>query len=311
MIKVVEKLGNRLSLVAQRRRATTAPSPGRKNLYVAFTAFVAVGLLAPTTVLASTSSTADAAAGSLRLGYEDGTRTSGTAVDFNACCSHSIVVDDLSRTGKYAIRSHLKYGDPEPDVGGSRAESHSLKIKDSQFRSGDTAYYGFSIYLLSTWQRDSREDIVFQWKPWRDTCESDKAPSAFLTIQASGIWRLRVNSDSNPCSTSTSVQKVHFDLAEVKPGQWHDFVFRFKWSYGGDGMTEAWYQTNKVPGWSRVLSVTGPNTFNDDPGTMGYLKWGIYKPAWNDGPTNVDSRMVFHDNIAYGTSFGAVDPTVP
>lgn len=57
-----------------------------------------------------------------------------------------------------------------------------------------------------------------------------------------------------------------------------------------------------------MLSATGPNTFNDDATTMGYLKWGIYKPAWNGGPTDVDARWIVHDNIAVGGSFGAVDP---
>ncbi|GAA4928562.1 hypothetical protein HD597_004435 [Nonomuraea thailandensis] len=252
---------------------------------------------------------AHASAAALRFGYESGTRTSGHAeLGVNACCPHSIQVDDLPRTGKYAIRSHLKYGDAAV-AGGTRAESHTMDIESSHFRTGKTVYYGFSIYLASSWQNDSREDILFQWKPWRDKCEADKAPSAFLSVQPSGKWRLRVNSDGNACSTPESVRKVSFDLAEVKPGQWHDFVFRFRWSHDSKGGIDGWHQTHKSPGWRKVVTATGPNTFNDDATTQGYLKWGVYKPAWNTGPTDVESRTVFHDNIAVGTTFGEVDPT--
>ncbi|WP_043633053.1 hypothetical protein [Nonomuraea candida] len=56
------------------------------------------------------------------------------------------------------------------------------------------------------------------------------------------------------------------------------------------------------------MSAAGANTFNDDPGTMGYLKWGLYKPAWNTAPTLVGSRVIFHDNVAVGTSFDSVNP---
>jgi hypothetical protein len=112
------------------------------------------------------------------------------------------------------------------------------------FRAGDSVYYGFSVYILSTWQHDTTEDIVFQWKPWPDACEVDKPPSAFLTTRPSGTWWLRVNHDSGRCSTPGSVTKTSIDLAEIKPGQWHDFVFHFRWSHGSDGLTEVWHQTH-------------------------------------------------------------------
>ncbi|WP_170223295.1 polysaccharide lyase [Nonomuraea turkmeniaca] len=295
----------------------TPPLPQvRKLLPAALLALTATGLA---TVDASASASANVSAHAraesaaiLRLTYENASRTSGNPkLGFNECCAPrpSIQVDDLPRTGKYAVRSYLNYGD-KMVAGGTRAESHTMDIDASHFRSGDTVYYGFSIYLPSTWQSDSREDIVFQWKPWRDTCEADKYPSAFLSVQPNGKWRLRVNSDSKACSTPDSVHKTSYDLADVKPGQWHDFVFKYVWSYGSQGRIDAWYQTHKSPGWRQVLSATGPNTFNDEDDTEGYLKWGLYKPAWNTGPTDVNSRTIFHDNIAVGKSFSEVNPAV-
>ncbi|WP_460498876.1 polysaccharide lyase [Glycomyces tarimensis] len=228
---------------------------------------------------------------------------------YHQCCTDSIQAVDFNRTGGPAVRSHLRYGDPLV-ADGTRAESHTGRIPSSHFAAGDEVYYGFSIYIKGDWEADSTEEIVFQWHTRPDACESMKYPSAFLSIQPGGEWRLRVNSDDDACSTYESMSRTGFDLAEVKPGQWHDFVFRFEWDYTDDGAIQVWHQTHKDPGWESVLSTTGPNTYNDEPGVDGYLKWGIYKPAWNLAPTDVDDRVIVHDNVAFGDSFRAVDPSV-
>lgn len=250
------------------------------------------------------------AAATLRVDYETGTQNSGHAkLGYNECCAHSLDVVELARTGDHAIRSQLRYGDPMV-VNGTRAESHTDQMPVGDFNPGDSLYYGFSVYIVSTWQTDSTEDIVFQWHNWPDACEPSKFPTAFLSVQPTGKWRLRVNSDGNACSTPESLKKTSFDLADVKPGQWNDFVFKFDWSYGDQGRIQGWHQTSKAPGWQNVLDATGPNTFNDGPGSRGYLKWGIYKPAWNKAPTKVSSRVLVHDNISIGTSFTSVDPSL-
>ncbi|MFC5826047.1 hypothetical protein [Nonomuraea insulae] len=70
-----------------------------------------------------------------RIGYENGSKSSGPPeLGFNESCPTSIQVDDLARTGKYAIRSYLKYG-AEMVAGGTRAKSHTLDIEKSYFRS--------------------------------------------------------------------------------------------------------------------------------------------------------------------------------
>jgi hypothetical protein len=58
----------------------------------------------------------------------------------------------------------------------------------------------------------------------------------------------------------------------------------------------------------KVADEYGPNTYNDAESTIGYLKWGIYKPSWRTGPSDVASRALFHDNVAVGDSFTAVNP---
>ena len=245
-------------------------TPRNYRLGAACVALVA-GCAALSATAAGTATATSAAADTLRFTYENGEISSGTALEVNECCSHSLGISSLGRTGEHAVMSQLKYGDPQVE-GGIRAESHTLRNTAGHFRSGTTAYYGFSIYIPSTWEKDSREEIVFQWKPWRDKCEAQKWPSAFLTVQPTGRFQLRVNSDGNRCSTSASLKKASYNLTEVQVGRWHDFVFHIKWSHGSDGALTGWHQTHKTPGWKKVVSATGANTFNDDATTKGYLK---------------------------------------
>lgn len=250
----------------------------------------------------------------VRVTYETGTKDSGYAgMGFNECCPHSLRIDDLARRGAYALRADLRYGDPQA-AGGTRAESHTLRMSATHYRAGDTRYYGVSIYIPSTWQTDTREDIVFQWHKLKDSCDDPvRSPSAFLAVMPNGTWRLRTNHDANACSTPTSVGKLAYDLGPATPGRWHDFVFRIKWSYTDTdtdtGTIQTWHKTNVITTWTKVLDTIGPNTYNDQPASIGYLKWGIYKPAWNTAPTAVTQRLVWHDNIAVGETFADVDPS--
>ncbi|GIG66974.1 polysaccharide lyase [Phytomonospora endophytica] len=286
----------------------------RAKLAAVLVPLAAAAVFAATTPHAVAEEPAAAAAvATTRVTYETGTLDSGfpkLGLDNQCCPGVSLRVTDLARTGGNAVRSNLRYGDPMVK-GGTRAESHTITMSETLFGSGTAAYYGFSVYIPSTWATDSREDIVFQWHNWPDSCEASKVPSAFLSVQPSGMWRLRVNSDAAPCSTAGSIAKTSFDLAAVKTGQWNDFVFRFVWDHDADGEIEAWHQSSRNLGWVNVLATReGPNTFNDV-GPRGYLKWGVYKPAWNTGPTDVPNRVVMHDNIAVGGSFAAVDPSRP
>jgi hypothetical protein len=227
---------------------------------------------------------------------------------FQTCCDDSVQSAEFSRTGGgEAFRSYLRYGDA-PVADGVRAETHTARWDASRFGTGDVAYYGFSVYLVSTWETDSDEDIVFQWHTEPEDCDLDKPPSAFLSLQPEGVWRLRVNDDDSACSTGGSFTRSGFDLAEAEAGRWHDFVFAFKWDATDAGGIRVWHQTDLDPGWEEVLDVAGANTFADDEAS-GYLKWGLYKPAWNLAPTDVDARVIYHDNIAFGDGFDAVDPS--
>ena len=247
----------------------------------------------------------------LECDYETGTINSGkSGVAVQGAAFYSIQVDsNTKRHGVYSIREELRYGDPWV-AGGPRAESDALNVSQTRYKAGDTVYYGFSVYIISSWVNDDiYEDVVFQWHniPDYDLGETSKNPNIFLCVKRME-WDLRITSDPTLVTTATSALKEQVKLSDMVPG-WHDFVFAIKWSYNGDGNIKCWYKRSSTSTYAQVLDKTGPNMHNDR--QLGYIKWGIYKPAWRNGPTAASSRVVFHDNVRVGTSFSLVDPSVP
>ncbi|MFJ4616617.1 polysaccharide lyase [Streptomyces sp. NPDC088812] len=269
----------------------------------------------------ATSASADAV---IRATYETGDTSSGiSGIGLAGCCTYSLTVDSsLARTGSDSLRSDLKYGDTS--AGGPRAESDAESITATRFQPGQTYWYGFSVYIPSTWQADTAEDIIFQWHHTKSSCDDpNRSPSMFLevlpaTSTAASLLRLRVNSDPVLCdyqdNASAALSKTSYNLATLTTGVWHDFVFQVNWQYTQTGSIKAWHQTSKATGWTQVLDAENvANTYNDASSTYGYLKWGIYKPAWRDGATAITERVVWHDNVAAAadsdSGFDDVDPT--
>ncbi|GAA2212529.1 hypothetical protein GCM10009850_079910 [Nonomuraea monospora] len=274
-------------------------------------------------VLASAAASADTI---MRATYENGRTDSGYAgIGASGCCAYSLNPDgNLRRTGNLSIRSTLRYGDPEVS-GGPRAESDTVNLTAARFQPGQTTWYGFSLYIPSTWQDDATaEDIVFQWHHTKSSCDDpNRSPAMFLEVlppsaTAASRFRLRVNSDPVLCdhrdNADANLTKTSYDLVALTKGVWHDFVLQVDWSYTRTGSITAWHQTSKLPGWTQVLNAQNvANTYNSGTGTFGYLKWGIYKPAWRQGPTAVTERVVWHDNVAVApdssTGFQDADPS--
>ena len=119
---------------------------------------------------------------------------------------------------------------------------------------------------------------------------------------------LRITSDQNLVSTDDSPLREQIKLVDIQPG-WHDFVFKIKWSYFEDGRIEVWYKKKSVLEYSYIVDKHGPNMHNDK--KRGYIKWGIYKPAWLNGSTATYRRVVFHDNVIIGNNFTDIVPDFP
>ena len=71
----------------------------------------------------------------------------------------------------------------DPSVAGSkRCESDNMKMMDARIAAGTEYFYGFSVYLPSTWELSEEEDILFQWKGFGG------GPFAFLVQKHEGLF---------------------------------------------------------------------------------------------------------------------------
>ena len=267
---------------------------------------------APVDVIACTETASGALA--LEFTYDAAPVVTGGTIELQTAETWGLTQPDGSgRVGALGVRSELRYGDTEA-YGGPRAETAVVGASASRYAVGESFWYGVSVHIPSGWVDDAGvEDILFQWHNIPDSGEAPKSPNLFLGIKRTEFV-LRITSDATEISTADSVLKEQALLVgglDYTQSTWHDFVFHVVWSYEGtsEGLIEAWHKTADETGYRKVLAKVGPNMHNDD--LDGYVKWGIYKPAWRTGPTAPSARVVMHDEIRVGQSFGAVEPACP
>jgi hypothetical protein len=267
---------------------------------------------APVDVIACSETPSGALA--LEFTYDAAPVVTGGTIELQTAETWGLTQPDGSgRVGALGVRSELRYGDAEA-YGGPRAETAVVGASASRYAVGESFFYGFSLHIPAGWVDDAGvEDILFQWHNIPDSGEAPKSPNLFLGIKRTEFV-LRITSDATEISTADSVLKEQALLVgglDYTQSTWHDFVFHVVWSYEGTtgGLIEAWHKTADETGYRKVLAKVGPNMHNDD--LDGYVKWGIYKPAWRTGPTAPSARVVMHDEIRVGQSFGAVEPACP
>lgn len=193
------------------------------------------------------------------------------------------------RDGSYSARFALAKDDPVINNGTRCELSAGLEPK------GAERWYGFSIYLPSSWAYDQAAEIVTQWHQHWSIGSSP--PLAIVTRR--GQWEISQNWEG-PHYSNTPV-------GEYRRSRWTDWVVHVKWSAGGDGALSIWKDGRPVPGFS---NKRGKNTYNSAYGN--YMKIGIYKWAWSQNrPSDVDKRHMYYDalRIADGRgSYAAVAP---
>ncbi len=246
----------------------------------------------------------------LELTYDAPPDPTGGTIELQGSETWSLTEPDGSgRVGARGVRSELRYGDAEA-YGGARAETAVVGGSASRYAPGDSVFYGFSVHLPAGWIDDgSVEDILFEWHDISDVGEAGKAPNLVLAVEGDEL-HARITSDASATSTPDTErveEAVLVDGLETTQGTWYDFVFHVVWSYeGDDGLIEAWHKRADEDSYRKVLEKRGPNQHNDE--LEGYVKWGINKPAWKSGPTAASVRVLMHDEIRVGESFGAVEP---
>lgn len=178
---------------------------------------------------------------------------------------------------------------------------------------GEHFWYGFSIFLPSSYVASPVWEIVAQWHDTPDswTVGRKNPPLTISTTRGGegGRWTIHDLWDAEPVAADGSFKidgNKTWDLGPYETNKWTDWVVHVKWSYGSDGILEVWKNGAKV------VDYVGPNCYNDKTGP--YFKMGIYK-GWGDriNPADtVSERTVYHDDlrIARGPSatFSDVSP---
>jgi hypothetical protein len=88
--------------------------------------------------------------------------------------------------------------------------------------------------------------------------------------------------------------------------RWTDWAFHVVWRSTTDGVIEIWKDGSTMP----VQTQTGMQTkFPDNQGT--YMKFGIYKWDWVNGPTATSQRIIFYDELRIADQTGSGEAVSP
>lgn len=156
---------------------------------------------------------------------------------------------------------------------------------------GEERWYRFSVFVADPGDQEPTDDlgentIIAQWHSSPDSLprkESGRGPPLALRIH-SGRWGITYGADPRFRSVSQFIANNWHWLGPVETGRWIDWTFRVVWSYGEDGITDVWQDSELV------MRRKGPNTFNDLRGV--YLKLGLYHPTGN--------QVLYLDKVSIG-----------
>ncbi len=227
--------------------------------------------------------------------------------NIEACCSWSQnEVTDHARRGLQGMRFELR-DDDDDEAGSKRSEITQWPIRATTTGGlGDTRWFGMSFYLPADWETDVTQELIMQWQSVRDGCDSSgRSPMQGLYFDDDGTWFWSIRSQSAKCGTSNP-PATKIDFGDIQIGEWVDLVMHIKWEHDSSGFTKVW--KNGI----LIVDYTGPNMYNDDPGSI-YLKYGVYKWPWknNPGASNISLRVLYWDEIRIGdenSSFVEVQP---
>jgi hypothetical protein len=210
----------------------------------------------------------------------------------HVCCNDSLqIVAAPVRSGRYAARFTLRRSDPNVK-GSKRAE-----VRTKAATMGGEYWYAFSIMLPPHWTVDKVPVTLAQWHAVPDLWLGEiNSPPPFRLLAEEDQWKLANIWDSKRVGSTwlTRFSPDGYTLKAIGPldaGRWTDWVFHVRWSYGSDGLLEAWKDSELV--FRRI----GPNSYND--ALAPYLKVGIYVPRWDVHPplTPIESHTIHFDDI--------------
>ncbi|MDY7232767.1 polysaccharide lyase [Hyalangium rubrum] len=191
-----------------------------------------------------------------------------------------LVVTDMVREGKYALKATVRKGDDPIGASGNRNELVYL----SRETTGNEYFYKWSTLFPANYPSANKWQVFAQWH--QDGC-CGSPPLEFYVVGEQ--MRMRVGGSNG---------KIVWTAPLVRDS-WHDFVLRVKWSSDPKVGFVEMYKNGKlvVP---RTMAAT---QFGKE---KNYLKLGLYRDA-SISPVGV----VYHDGFTMGTKLEDVMPPAP
>jgi hypothetical protein len=194
--------------------------------------------------------------------------------------SNAITVDcNIARASRCSMRTEINNTPDYISHAAHRAEADTHLHKPTLYSEYEQTRYGFSLYLVDSWEVDNREsiDIIWQFK------RTGTQPDVFVAIKGEDIVLRTVNG------------KQQTLIKNFPRGKWIDFRIDILWSSGEAGAINTDLRFPPAQAFMPVGSLKGRNMYDSRP-KSGYLKWGLYKPAYQESRTH-RPRIVFHDDI--------------
>ena len=164
------------------------------------------------------------------------------------------------------------------------------------------SWYGFSIFLPSTFEVDKNPASFVQWHAYPDQGEAWRSPPMFLGVMGNNFI-IDQRTDTLKISTPTSQTFKRTVLGAATKSKWNDFVVHTKWSHKSDGLVEIW-MNDKL-----ILTKEGANCYNDllNP----YFKIGIYKWDFATSLIQTKSRVIYVDEVRIGNEKAIYNDVYP
>lgn len=204
------------------------------------------------------------------------------------CCEYSVQVStDFAKAGSHSIRFEL-HPDDATVSSGKRSEVNL----DGETDPETERWVGVSFYLPAGWGVDDQPESVIQWHH----PSGSGSPPLSLWIQDGGYMLVH----------ATDVNGDNFSYDDVGTADtevWTDFVFHIKWSKSSSGHLELFRNGTSV------YTYDGVTTYDLPEGN--YLKLGIYKWPWLQGPSNVNERILYADELRVGSELATYLDVAP
>ncbi len=207
---------------------------------------------------------------------------------------------NYAASGSNSFRIELNKSDPI--INGSKRSELTLMKREGPL---EERTYSFSTLLPDGGDEDFAVDpegseVIAQWHNTPDDGEEWTYPPLALHTYKGHYELWRIWDDAKMSTDEQIMDKGNFvrhDLGSYvdDKGRFVQWTFKVKWGWlDSQNPRIQVYKDGEL-----ILDVEGPNTTNDEEGTV--LKLGIYKWDWAQGKDNtsiLSNRVIYYDNVS-------------